>query len=93
MPGHPFYFALELSGPALSAGLLDDLTAQVLRHVGCSSPDVPELQQAVAEAAAPASTAPGCLVQFSVEQGALQILVSSSGRRLFQASHRIPDRP
>jgi hypothetical protein len=93
VPGQPFYFALEFSSHDVSVALLDELAAQVLRHAGCSRHDLPELDGALAEAAA--SSAAGirkCDVQFSIQDGALEIVVSSKDGPLFQASHPIPDK-
>lgn len=93
MPGQPFYFALEFSSDGVSPALLGDLASQVLAYVGCSCDDVPELCAALARAAGASAAAPRPGdVRFSVQGGALDIRVSSSGGRIFQTSHPIPDR-
>ncbi|MQA30502.1 MAG: hypothetical protein GEU82_11805 [Luteitalea sp.] len=93
MPGQPFYFALQFSSHDVSVALLDDLAAQVLRHAGCRPHDVPDLDGALAMAATTAAGSRRCDVQFAIRDGALEIVVSSNGGRLFRASHPISDRP
>jgi hypothetical protein len=94
VPGEPFYFALEFSSPDVSAALLGELAARVLGYVGCSRQDLPQLDRALAEAASvTAAQSRLCDVRFRLQDGALEILVSSSAGRLFHASHPIPDRP
>ena len=89
-----FYFKLEFSSQGVSADLLNELTSQVLRHVGSSADAVPEvlpaLQKAVASGTAGISS-PGdqsrrCDVQFRAQGGKLDILVSSNGGRIWQTS-------
>jgi hypothetical protein len=85
----PFYFALEFSSQGASAELLGDLAAQVLEHVGLSTEAVPELagslQKAVAEGGA-AGADRRCDVQFRVQPGKLEIVVSSNGGRVWQTT-------
>ena len=92
MSTHDFFFALEFSSQGVSATLLDDLASHVLGHLGSSSSAVPglaeALQTAVAEGAA--AGAHRCDVQFRATNGALDILVSSNGGRVWQTSLAIP---
>jgi hypothetical protein len=94
VPGQPFYFALEFFSRDVSEALLGELASQVLNHVGCSRQDVPELDDALARAAATAAAdACRCDVQFRVQDGALEIVVRSDAGPLFHASHPLADRP
>ena len=92
MASQPFFFTLEFSSQGVSAGLLGELTTQVLEHVGSSKEAVPQLveslQQAVAEGAAGADRR--CDVQFQAQRGKLEIVVSSNGGRLWQTSLPLP---
>jgi hypothetical protein len=87
-----FFFALEFSSQGVSAGLLDDLACQVLSHLGSSPSAVPGLAEAL-QTAVEKGTATGahrCDVQFRASSGALDILVSSNGGRIWQTSLAIP---
>lgn len=89
-----FYFKLEFSSQGVSAELLNELTSEVLHHVGLSPdavPDVmPALQKAVATGTAgigsPGDQSRRCDVQFRAQSGKLDILVSSNGGRIWQTS-------
>ena len=91
MPGQPFFFRLEFSSDGLSQALLEELASQVLRQAGCSPQEVPELDAALARATATAAER-RCDLRFSFEDGALEIVVSSEGSRIFQTSHPISSR-
>ncbi len=88
MSAKPFYFALEFSSQGASAQLLGDLAAQVLEHAGSSRDAVPELteslQKAVAQGTAAADSR--CDVQFRLQPGKLEIVVSSNGGRVWQTT-------
>jgi hypothetical protein len=87
-----FFFEVEISSRAAGGDMLTELTAQVLDRVGCSGEAVPELADALRSAVA-SSGANGdgrCGVQFRVRGGELQIVVSSSGGRIWQTSRAIP---
>jgi hypothetical protein len=92
VPGQPFYFKLEFAGDGVSEGLLDELASQVLRHVGCSPQQLPEIQAALDRAAAAVTAAGRCDLRLRLEHGALKIDVSSEGGPLLQSSHPIADR-
>ncbi len=91
MPGADFFFAFEFTGQGESATFLEELTTNVLGHVGCSRDEVPELAGALENAlAADARGARRCDVQFSVRGRTLKILVSSTGGRVWKISRSIP---
>ena len=91
MVAHQFFFSLEFSSQGVSAGLLDELIAQVLGHVGCSTDEVPELGGALDQAIRKDGHGERrCDVQFRAHDGRLDILVSSNGGRIFQTSRPIP---
>jgi hypothetical protein len=92
VPGQPFFFRLEFSSDGLSQALLEEVASQVLRHAGCSAREMPELDAALARAAATAAAERRCDLRFSFEDGALEIVVSSDGGRIFQTSHLISSR-
>jgi hypothetical protein len=92
VPGPPFYFKLEFTSERVSEGLLEEVASQVLRHLGCSPQEVPEIDAALSQATAAVVAAPRCDLRFRLEDGALEIVVSSNGGRLFQTSHVISDR-
>jgi hypothetical protein len=86
-----FFFALECSGPGASSPLLAALAAQVLGQLGCTVDAVPELVEALQQAAASGRVDDGrCGVEFRAENGTLEILLLSSGRLLWQTSRAIP---
>ena len=93
-----FYFKLEFSSQGVAAELLNELTSQVLHHVGLSRDAVPEvmpaLEQAVATGTAgisgPGDQSRRCDVQFRAQGGKLDILVSSNGGRIWQTSLPLP---
>jgi hypothetical protein len=85
-----FFFALEFTSLGASATIVEELTSNVLGHVGCSRDDVPELAGALEHAlAADAGGARRCDLQFSVQGRTLKILVSSRGGQVWQISHSI----
>jgi hypothetical protein len=91
VPGADFFFAFEFTSQGESATFLEELTTNVLGHVGCSRDEVPELAGALEHAlAADAGGARRCDVQFSVHGRTLKILVSSTGGRIWQISRSIP---
>jgi len=92
VPAHDFYFALEFSSQGVAASLLGDLAAQVLTHVGSSTADLPELADALEKAVAKGGFGGErrCDVQFRAANGALEILVSANGGRVWQTTRPIP---
>lgn len=86
-----FFFALECSSPGASSSLLAAVAAQVLGQVGCPDDAVPELVEALEQAAASGRVDDGrCGVEFRAENGTIEILLVSSGRLLWQTSRAIP---
>ncbi len=89
---HDFFFALEFSSQGAPADLVEELAAQVLRYVGCVPAAMPELTQALEQAAA--QTGSGgtrrCDVLFRAHNDKLDILVSSNGGRIWQQTIAIP---
>jgi hypothetical protein len=93
VPVHPFYFALEFSSQSVPASLLGDLAAEVLGFLGCSGQQLPELADALEQAADKSvAGARRCDVRFRAQNGTLEILVSSNGGGIFRISQSIPDR-
>lgn len=92
MPGQPFFFKLEFASEGVSDALLEELASQLLRHLGRSPRQAPDLDAALTQAAATAKAAGRCDLEFRLEDGALEITVSSDRGRLLQSSHPIPDR-
>jgi hypothetical protein len=92
VPPQEFYFALEFSSQGVSVALLVDLASQVLSHVGSSVTDVPGLTDALQSAVEKGKAAGDrrCDLQFRATSGALEILVSSNGGRIWQTSLVIP---
>ena len=85
-----FFFALEFTGQGASTTFVEELTSNVLGHVGCSPDDVPELAGAIEHAlAADTRGARRCDLQFSVRGRTLKILVSSPGGEVWQISRSI----
>lgn len=95
MASHEFFIALEFSGDDTQVSLVDELAAQILRYVGCSSIAAPDLSAALEQAAVPTGAERRCRcdVQFRVHEDALEILISSNGGRVWQTSLAILDAP
>jgi hypothetical protein len=92
VPGPSFYFKLEFTSERVSEGLLEGIASQMLQHLGCSPQEVPDLDAALSQATATAAATRRCDLRFRLENGALEIVVSSNDGRLFHASHSISDR-
>ena len=87
MPTKPFYFALEFSSQGASAELLGDLATHVLEYVGSSPSAVPELTESLQKAVAQEGVADRrCDVQFRLQPGKLEIVVSANGGRVWQTA-------
>ena len=87
MADYEFYFAIELSSPAVSTEMLRELASRVLGQAGCCGDDVPVVVEAVEKAVA-RSTAAGasrCDVRFHADTDQIEIVVSSAGRLLWRA--------
>ena len=90
MACHDFFFALEVSSHA-PASLVDELAEQVLKHVGCSLGDAPDLTAACERAIADGARHHRiCDVQFCAHDGSLEIRVSSNGGPQWHTSVNIP---
>jgi hypothetical protein len=88
---HEFYFALEVSSQGVPPGLLDDLASHVLDHLGCRREKLTGLPEALQRAADTAGAGGNrCDVQFRAQGGALQIIVTANGGRIWQTSTEIP---
>ena len=92
MAAHEFFFALEFSSEGVPAALLGDLAFHVLGSVGCGDDSLRELPVALQAVVANEGTRGGCrcAVQFRAHGGTLEIVVSSNGGRIWQASRSIP---
>jgi hypothetical protein len=87
-----FFFALEFSSQGAPASLVEDLATHVFKYVGCPDLEADGLTDAL-EKAVDNGGAHGhrrCDVQFRVSNGALEVLVSSNGGRIWQKSLTIP---
>ena len=94
MGSHDFFFALEFSSQGAPASLVEDLAANVFRHVGCAPSPIEGLSEALAKATAKTSGSTGerrCDVQFRAHKGTLEVLVTSNGGRVWQTEILIPD--
>lgn len=92
MPGHDLLFSLNLSdGPPFDE-MLSGVATSLLGRLGYSAEAVAEIS-AVLHAALVQGAADGrrqCDVQFRVEAGKLQIVVSYAGGREWRASRPLP---
>ena len=87
MAAHDFFFALEFSSQGAPSALIEELAANVFRHVGCAAERAEGLRQAIEQAAeAPGEGVRRCDVQFRAGNGKLDVLVSSNGGRVWQTS-------
>jgi hypothetical protein len=93
------FFSLEFSSQGAPAALLEQLSSQLLTHVGVKAGDLPELASALQKAVAAGSAAlrpspggvqPRCDVQFRVTGSKLEIVVTANGGRVWQTERRIP---
>ena len=92
MGSHDFIFALEFSSQGVPASLVEDLAANVFRHVGCAPEHAEALTEALEQAAGNGSFGGDlrCDVQFRARNGTLEVLVSSNGGRVWQTEILIP---
>ncbi len=95
MPDYDFLFALDLSDEPHFDGMLQDLAAVVLRHVGYEPPIVQAVTADVRAAlAAGAAEAPGrCDVRFRARSGTLRISVAFAGGRTWETARALPAAP
>ncbi len=92
MASTEFFFALEFSSQGAPASLVEDLATHVFKYVGCPNEEVNGLTNAL-EQAVEKGEAHGhrrCDVQFRAANGALEVLVTSNGGRVWQKSLTIP---
>jgi hypothetical protein len=87
-----FFFALEFSSQGAPPSLVEDLAANVFRHVGCAPDHIEGFSEALARAIerAPGSGERRCDVQFRARHGTLEVLVTSNGGRVWQTEILIP---
>lgn len=80
---------MRLSGRP-EAGMLDELTATILKFVGCAAA-VKEISAGLAAgvAGAPRDGADSFDVQFRAHAGELEVVVSRGGDRIWQTSRRL----
>jgi hypothetical protein len=93
VPDHEFLFALELSEDARRLdGMLTDVAAAVLGHVGFSGEGVNRITAGLREAlaAGAAGRQARCDVAFRAHAGELQIVVSCSGRPEWRTTVPLP---
>jgi hypothetical protein len=86
MGSHDFFFALEFSSQGAPASLVEDLAANVFRHVGAAAEHVEGLSTALLKAMekSPGAGERRCDVQFKAQGGLLEVLVTSNGGRIWQ---------
>jgi hypothetical protein len=90
VPEHTFLFSLRLPGSGEFDDMIADLTENVLRHCGFPPAAISEIGGDV-KAAIPAAAAQGDLdVRFEAAGGAIDIVVSRSGREIVRTSRRLP---
>ena len=98
MPATDFFFSLEFSSQGAPAALLEELSAQLLTHLGVQVSEWPELSSALQKAVETGSAAmmqphggahPRCDVQFRVNGAKLEVVVTANGGRVWQTERRI----
>jgi hypothetical protein len=89
---HDFLFALELSDEPHFDGMLAELTAAVLTHVGYAPPAIEELRGVLraALAAGQSNGSTHCDVRFRAWSGELQISVAYAGGAEWRATRPLP---
>ncbi len=92
MDSPDFFFALEVSSQGAPASLVEDLAANVFRHVGVEPEHANGLSDALKEAAAKGTVGGDRRydVQFRARNGMLEVLVTSNGGRIWQTEILIP---
>jgi hypothetical protein len=92
MGSHDFFFALECSSQGAPASLVEDLAANVFRHVGCATEHAEGLSEALEQAVEKGALDGDrrCDVQFRARNGMLEVLVSANGGRIWQTEILIP---
>ena len=92
MASHDFFFALEFSSQGAPASLVEDLAANVFRHVGAAPEHAEELTQALQEATAKGALdgERRCDIQFRARNGMLEVLISANAGRIWQTEILIP---
>jgi hypothetical protein len=91
VPGHEFFFAIDLSDHEASLELCREVVSRLVAQAGFGAGDVSqmtaELQAAVISGMpAPAAT---CRVTIVAEGGRLEIVVSSSSGQVWQVTHSL----
>src|SRR6476469_2171510 len=92
MASHDFFFALEFSSQGAPASLVEDLAANVFRHVGAAPEHAEGLTQALQDATARGAIGGDrrCDIQFRARNGMLEVLVTSNAGRIWQTEILIP---
>ena len=92
MGSQDFFFAIGCFSRDAPVSIVEDLAANIFRHVGCAPEHAEGLNEALARAARAASSDGGrrCDVQFKARNGTLEVLVTSNGGRIWQADILIP---
>jgi hypothetical protein len=93
VPDHEFLFALELpDGARRLDGMLTDLAAAVLGHVGYRGEGLMEITAVLREAitAGAAGRRHRCDVAFRAHAGELQVVVSCGGRPEWRTTLTLP---
>ena len=86
-----FFFTLEFSSQGTPTPLVQELSDQVCRFVGCSEASLAKMSEALERATA--ATAVGqrrCDVQFRAHGGKLDVLVTANAGRVWQETIIIP---
>ena len=92
MPADDFFFSLEFSSQGAPAALLEQLSSQLLAHVGLKAADLPELPSVLQKAVSAGQAAGQRRIDlmFRVSGGKLEVVVTANGGRLWQTTHAIP---
>lgn len=92
MAGQDFFFSLEFSSQGAPVALLEQLTAQLLSHVGVAAAELPELSDALKKAVDEGSMGGKrrCDVQFRAQGSRLEIVVTANGGRIWQTTRALP---
>src|SRR4029078_12038701 len=88
MGSHDFFFALEFSSQGAPASLVEDLAANVFRHVGAAPEHAEGLTQALQDATARGAIGGDrrCDIQFRARNGMLEVLVPSNAGRVWHTA-------
>jgi hypothetical protein len=86
-----FFFTLEFSSQGTPTPLVQELSDQVCRFVGCPEASLAKMSEALDRATAATAVGPRrCDVQFRAHGGKLDVLVTANAGRVWQETIVIP---